>query len=289
MNGNPSSKPLVIVLDMDGTIIGDIRPQLQLVELHKSLKAQDKKVNVLNIKDFQSRLRSGIVRPYFSKFVKKLKEHNTNVEFFVYTASEKKWAHFLVPQIEKAAGVKFNRPIFTRDDCTSDYKKTVSNIMGGIFKSLKKRYGVLKKKDMEDRIVIVDNTSEVFDQNNQRFLIHCPTYDFKYPENIPSHISSNVFETHQTVITTCLNMRGLPGPGMSGSSGQICRQYSYLDFQTMYYPHYVNVLTSVNASNKNHLKDKFFAHFLELMVNKQISSFTPKTISYLRSKLSSSQ
>lgn len=282
MAGNPTAKPLVIVLDMDGTIIGDIRPQLQLVELHKSLKAHDKKVNILNIKDFQSRLRSGIVRPYFSKFVKKLKEHNSNVEFFVYTASEKKWAHFLVPHIEKAAGVKFNRPIFTRDDCTPDYKKTVSNIMGGILKSLKKRYGVLKRRDMEDRIVIVDNTNEVFDHNNQRFLIHCPTYDFKYPENIPTHITPNVFESHQSVITTCLNMPGTP-------SSQICRQHSYLDFQTMYYPHYVNVLNSVNASNKNHLKDKFFAHFLELMIHKQISSFTPKTISYLRSKLSSSQ
>ena len=162
MNGDAVAKPLIIVLDMDGTIIGDIRPQLQLVELHKSLKSQDKRVNVLNVKDFQSRLRSGIVRPHLSKFIKKLKEYNNNIEFFIYTASEKKWAHFLVPHIEKAVGVKFNRPIFTRDDCTPDYKKTVSNIIGGILKSLKKKYGVLLYRQIIMRDSILENHSVLF-------------------------------------------------------------------------------------------------------------------------------
>lgn len=276
-----ASKPLVIVLDVDGTIIGDIRPQLQLVDLHNSLKKHDKKAGVFNVREFQARLRQGIVRPYFTKFIKKMKESVPNVEFFIYTASEKKWAHFLIPHIEKAVGIKFNRPIFTRSNCVivnNECKKTTASIMPGVLKSLKSKYGILSKKDLEDRILIIDNTQEVFDQHNKQFLLHCPTYDFKYPENIPTYVSSSMFDTHHPIITNCLNMRINPQ-----------QQCSYLDFQHAFYSHYVSVLNAVSVHNRNHTRDRFFGNLLDILINKQISAFTPKTIAYLRFKLNSSR
>ena len=38
-----------------------------------------------------------------------------NIEIFIYTASIKSWANFLIPKIEKLVNYKFNRPILSRE------------------------------------------------------------------------------------------------------------------------------------------------------------------------------
>ena len=65
-------EPLIFIIDIDGTMIGDIKPQVMMYEMNIALKRVDKKINVFNVKEFQNKLRSGIIRPYFSKFIKKI-------------------------------------------------------------------------------------------------------------------------------------------------------------------------------------------------------------------------
>jgi hypothetical protein len=59
-----AEKPLIFVIDIDGTIIGDIRPQVMLYEINMAIKKKDKKQNIFNTKDFQNKLKSGIIRPF---------------------------------------------------------------------------------------------------------------------------------------------------------------------------------------------------------------------------------
>jgi hypothetical protein len=145
--------PLVILMDIDGTMVGRVGCLICEVELHKSLAAAASvaasaasaaasgtpsasagRVRGMHpvpamsaaaskaLRDsVVARLRYGIVRPYLDQFCRALtkarQDGKTPVELFVYTASDATWAAFLVPCIEAALGTRFNRPIFTRDHC----------------------------------------------------------------------------------------------------------------------------------------------------------------------------
>lgn len=274
-----AEKPLVFIIDIDGTMIGDIRPQITLYELNLAIKKHDKHVNVMNFKDFQYKLKhGGIVRPYFAKFVKKIKETIPTAEFFLYTASECKWARFLVPHIEKAIGIKFNRPIFTRANCIidnkSDIKKALCNITPSVLRALKKKYGELKKHDLMNRMLAIDNTYDVFDETDQKYVIHCPSYDYKYPENIPMYVTQSVFDKYLTVITDSMerliNMKPVK---------------NYMEFLHLFYSYYVNMLSRLYHHNQNQLKDKYFLYLLNIIIYKRITSFPPATVAYLERKL----
>ena len=113
------SAPYIIVFDVDGTLIGDIRPQLVLYELYSALKTKDVKTanKFLKASDFRMKLNQGILRPHVGKFIKKMQQTYDNIEFYIYTASEKGWAQFLIPHLENCLNIKFKRPLLTRENC----------------------------------------------------------------------------------------------------------------------------------------------------------------------------
>lgn len=274
-------KPMVIVFDIDGTLIGDIRPQVMMYELQMALKTSQKRTNIINSKEFQDSLNAGIVRPYFVKFIKKLKETFPNVELFVYTASEKQWAHFLVPHIEKACGCRFNRPLMTRDNCLlfqNEYRKHMSVIQKCIAKSLKKKYGMLKTQDLNDRILIIDNNTNVYDQNDKKHVVFCPTYDYKRPINVPAMINERTFRAIGPVVTSVLSKyMNMPNT------------IDYVEFQKAFYSQYLHQLANVQKNNEMHSRDKFFLYLMNIIVYKKIQRFTPKAVSYISKKLESKQ
>lgn len=94
--------PLVVVLDLDGTIIGDITPQIVSWEICNDIKSSGGG-NFYKPKDLYAKLQGGIIRPYFAEFIKSLKKNIPNIEFFIFTASEKKWAMNIIGYIEKHA------------------------------------------------------------------------------------------------------------------------------------------------------------------------------------------
>ena len=44
-------EPLIFIIDIDGTMIGDIKPQVMMYEMNIALKRVDKKINVFNVKE----------------------------------------------------------------------------------------------------------------------------------------------------------------------------------------------------------------------------------------------
>jgi len=266
--------PNVIVFDIDGTIIGDIQPQVILYDLHNALKAKDKKIPVIQPKVFRETLLRGIIRPYFIRFIKKIKETIPNIEFFIYTASEKQWANFLIPHIEKACGCKFSRPILTRSNCVvqeNEYKKLVDVIANCVIKTLSKKYKGLKKQDLVDKLLIIDN-NVVYDKNDMKHVLLCPTYHYKIPENLPLYVNQKIFDDHKE---TVLNVLSHFIPSLESAS-------SYNEFQRQFYISYIQELSRISSVD---LKDKFFNHLLRIIIHKNITSFNPKTITYLTEKI----
>jgi hypothetical protein len=271
-----SSYPLVILIDLDGTIIGDITPQIMSYELTKALKTANVKYS-FDIADFKAKLKTGLVRPYFDTFIKALTTTIPNVEFFVYTASEKSWAEFVIKNIEQSMNIKFNRPIFTRNFCINQdrqYKKSLQFIFPTLLKCFKKKYGVMfSKKDLSSNILIIDNNN-VYQPQEHKHLIVCPSYNYRIPENIVCNIKANTFKTQHTLITSVLK-KYIP----------INSTNDYNMFQKDFYLFYVTFLEQVIKNNLRYANDKFWLHLKDVIISQNIQRFDERNVKYITNVL----
>jgi hypothetical protein len=245
--------PVVFILDLDGTVIGDVRSQVLLYEL---------KSNNVNITyNFEKSFDEGLIRPYFDSFLKNTKRRLPNAEFFIYTASEDKWANKIVTSIEKHISFRFNRPIFSRKHCTPNGKR-LDIILPAIKRSLKKTYGNV---DLENRIMVIDN-SEVYDKHDSKKLLLCNTYDKMHLENLPAIIREDVFIRNQVLIKDSVqryyNIDGFT---------------TYKEFERVFYAFYIQESPPCS--------DSFWLLLLKLLEIKNISKFGVKSIAYINQKL----
>ena len=271
-----SEYPYVFILDIDGTMIGDISPQIMLYELCTSLK--DKRLK-MNAKELEIKLINGLLRPSLGNFLKKMKEtfHN-RVEFFIYTSAEKQWTLFLIPHIERILGIKFNRPLFTRDSCQffdGEYKKSLIKIFPKVLSTLHKKYGKIDKNAMKERVLIIDNNSSVYDEIDKKHLLICPTYDYKIPENIPASLSNSIYQIHYQRIIKVL-CKNIPNLSLT---------QNYIIFQVEFYKFYVNFLQTIQKNNELYKNDRFFGYLANVIIYKGITKFSYKTILYLQKKM----
>lgn len=260
-----------MVLDIDGTVIGDINPQVVVYEIINELKKRREKIN-MDQQDFITKLKAGIVRPHFESFIKELQAYG--VEFFIYTASEKKWAEFLVKKIEVAYDIKINRPIFTRNHCfyvDKDFKKSLKTVKPMIFRTLKKKYPELTLSDLRENIMVVDNRA-VYSTTDNKSIVICPTYNYKIPENIPASLKQNVFSKHyQPIMETLVKYDIISKP----------TKY-YNNFQKQFYHRY---LEDLSTSFKHELHDHFFKQLKDIVMGKNIRVFDERVISYITKKM----
>ena len=266
------SSPYIIVFDVDGTLIGDIRPQLVLYEMYSAFKKKDSKVanSFLKASEFRNSLARGIIRPHVGKFIKKMQQTYEDVEFYIYTASEKKWAQFLIPHLEKCLNIKFKRPLLTRDNCiwhNNDLHKKINIIYDCISK---KR----KTSNFEDKILIIDNNENVYG-SDQKHVLLCNTYDMCKLENMMCYIDEPIYLKHRDIIIDVLS-KYIPELKKSGD---------FYQFQKTYYVYYLKKLEETGRRNALHEKDKFFLYLANLIVYKNIKSFNGKTIQYLTKKI----
>ena len=269
--------PLVIVLDLDGTIIGDIRHQITTYDIHDTIKQSGGKMQY-NFKDYKSKLKDGIIRPFFCEFVRRLKQEIPRIEFFVYTASEQKWAVHIINHVEKTCSVKFNRPLFTRKDCivhNSIFSKSLAKIKPQIAKTLKRKYGPV---NLENRILVIDNT-DIFLKEDQPYQILCETYNFEYPENIGAIVNHADYTKHHHIINKVLAEH--LGIFLIGSN--------YLDFQDKFYRYYSSVLRKALPTNNDFTKDTFYKNLrraiVKLVVIRKYDKFDVNGVSYIRRHL----
>ncbi len=180
--------PLVLVLDLDGTIVGDVSPQVCEYELLEAASAPAATMKLFKA-DLQSQLtETALLRPRFRTFARTMTKHGA--ELFVYTASDTKWANVIVPAVEAATGVQFNRPLFTRKQCRTEdgvLRKPVKAMLQSIFGALRRKKAggrgpLLHAADLAGRVVFIDN-SDVMLQDapgaRQVPLLRCPTYAFR--------------------------------------------------------------------------------------------------------------
>lgn len=268
-----SISPLIIVIDLDGTIIGDITPQIMTFDLVKNFKIAGYKFTH-DIADLRYKLKLGLVRPYFDTFINSLSK-SIPVEFFIYTASEKTWADLVIKNIEATYNIKFNRPIFARQYCIynekdREYKKSLSLIRPSIIKFLKKKYRVsFTKQDLQKNIMIIDNTN-VYHSNDQKNLLLCPTYNYRVPENVITYIKEEQYKKHYMLINNTLN-RYLP---LSQSS-------SYITFQKDFYKYYLSFLETQLSNNTRYSQDKFWLYLRDIIITKNIRKFDETSVRYI--------
>lgn len=199
MGSEVKSQPYVFILDLDNTIIGNIKPQVILWELSKgSIKTNSIKMDSKGLQ--QKMVQGQIIRPGFLEFVKYIQ--SLDYLLYVYTASEKTWANYIITHIEKTLKIRFERPIFTRKECiyqNGNFKKSVRTLLPIITKNLRGKGQILNQQ----RLTIIDNLN-VYHAGDQANLVICPSYEVIYPENIGAYISYQQFKDNQTHINRVL-------------------------------------------------------------------------------------
>jgi hypothetical protein len=270
--------PLVVMLDLDGTIIGDIRPQITTYDISNQIKSHGGAKLKYNFTDYKMKLNGGIIRPFFGEFISRLKKEVPHIEFFIYTASEKKWASHIISHIEKACSIKINRPLFTRKDCIvkgDNLLKSLAKIKPQVLRALKKKYGVV---DLTNRILVIDN-SPVFIEEDKPYHILCKTYNFVYPENLGAIISHEEYHKHHHIIDRILTSH--LGIRLDGKNA------NYFDFQKRFYDVYCDTLKDVisNADEKDTFYKDLRRAITKLIIVKKHNRFDSSGVSYIRRQL----
>jgi len=267
-----SQNPLIFILDLDGTIIGDCIYQT-IIQNIENVAKKNKIRTTLN-KQLQESYQphSKLIRPFFESFITNIRSYFPNSQFYIYTASEKEWATKEINLIEKTHNLKLNRPIFSRNDCILDssgqYKKSVNKILPMIQKN--------NKNNILDRsnIIIIDN-NDVFIDYNSNFIL-CPSYnsihfcDAWIDLKVDSLNNANFKDTIDKYIYT----------------NKICQYDStskYCDeINELRHKWYYKKLKKINSINKKYKNDRFWKKLTNIIIEKKISKFDKQSMEFIR-------
>jgi hypothetical protein len=204
---------VVFLLDLDGTLQGDINPQVKEYEFMRALNSRilGKKIKY-NLEYLYEDMDMGLIRPHMVNTIRQICQKHKNVDFYVYTASSDIWGNFVVRNIKKRYFEKengFNTDIiFTRTHCkpsvennTIVLRKSISQIKPLILNSLSNKY----KTKIQPLIYLVDNNYVLF-QNENKNLIHCPTYNYKVISSPLRNVPTNILRKHKSLISTLLTI-----------------------------------------------------------------------------------
>ena len=270
--------PYIFILDLDGTIIGECTYQCDIYNIEYILKKnliKNKTPNTL-IKCYKKK--SKLIRPYFSFFLKKMKNMFPNSLFYIYTASEKIWANKEIQLIEKSHEIKFNRPLFTRDDCIlgSDnlYKKSIKKILPRILKSIKnKNCDIIK-----ERILVIDNNPRFIDYNDN--ILSCPTYDYILFDNLWKNIPRESLKIKELkiIIKNLINSNRLCK--ICNHNDNNMRQLEII-YEWLHEKH-----KSINRQNDKYNNDKFWKILANVIKKNNITLFDKHNLRLLQKRIS---
>lgn len=162
----------ILCIDIDGTIQGDITPQVNEYTLLNKIGLK------YNTKGLQEDYQKGLLRPFFVNWIEVFKKIKPQIELFIYTASERGWAQTIVPVIEKIVDFKFNRPILTRANCdmTKVKHKSIEMIAPQLLRSMKRKH-----KNLKLDLSIIKKITYLIDNNlilqEENHLLKCPSYE----------------------------------------------------------------------------------------------------------------
>jgi len=272
-----TTEPYVFILDLDGTIIGDCSYQVILYNLEELCKKNKIKTKADNILLDSYKPNSKLMRPFFKYFISYIKKHYPNSLFYVYTASEKVWAHKEISMIEKTHGFKFNRPIFTRDDCIPDsfggYRKSVKKILPKIIKSNK------KISINNDRILVIDN-NDTFIDFKSNFLL-CSTYNYV----LFCDVWERMRKEYMKVVEIYSVVKNLID---TNKICKYCKPSSLIDSKQLENRHkwLYKKHKKINTANKKYITDNFWKNLAHAIVDKNVTTFDKSNVEYLQKMVS---
>lgn len=275
--------PIVFVLDWDGTIAGKVEFQSQAFSLAQSLKKQGIRPKPLPsvLQSFSPK--SKLIRPGLASFMHAMEKfyQSQDVYFFIYTASEKSWATYEINLVEKQFGIRFMRPIFTREDCVVDqggqYRKSLTKVFPRICRALAKTRALSTNEKtylLENNLILIDNNAVYTDRPDK--LLLCPDYDYAVFENLADIIPDDA-QHHPIVNQLVLSLV---------NSGHLCpmpRQSSdFMKEITHTYSWLATRCKDIMNANKLYENDDFWKHLRKLIIQNGLRKFTPSIIKQLQ-------
>jgi len=285
MNGNANGEPYIFLLDLDGTIIGDCSYQCDIYNIQeiikKNITIKNHNIQLGDLTKYKTTcdkmlekcydLQSKLLRPHFATFMSEMKKRFANCYFFIYTASEKTWANKEILIIEKQNNIKFNRPIFTRDNCLKDASGNIRKSVHKILPQLLKAMKMPKTHTITNHIIVVDNNPTFVDYTDN--LLICPTYDYlKFHnlwENIPQEyakISELKHFVSRLISNKKMYIRNNP-------SNTIVLEKLHRWLYRKY--------KKINNYNMKFANDSFWLNLATLIKHHNITAFNKKTVSML--------
>lgn len=274
--GQGKQTPLVLFLDLDGTVIGDIMHLLVEKEVVSAFSPGPTSLKAMKASHI-SRMRYGVIRPRLDAFLRKVEQCNKSsgqcIELFIYTASEHTWALYICSVIEAAVGFTFNKPIFTRKNChpldDGTFYKTLAPLLPAVVASLRRKGYSLSVASLEGRVALVDNTPGVIRTQVDRVrLITCPTYNFVLAFDVLRLVDVDVLQEKYESVARLLASFGMY-PIASGLP-RSCRH-----FLRVYYSALASrCRQTTRAANSAEIRDKFWARLRSAVLSpKLVSSF----------------
>jgi hypothetical protein len=195
----PFNTPTIFVLDWDGTIAGRVDYQSQRFSLLQVLRKFGFSAPKSTIPQaFQPG--HGLIRPFLVDFMRTLQRiTDGNCYFFIYTASERRWATQEISWVERTHGINFARPIFARDNCIVDssgsYRKSLKKIWPRILRVVTKNVALTNREReymLQRRTMLIDNNAVYVDYTDK--LLLCPDYSYMVFENLMDTLPAAAFE-----------------------------------------------------------------------------------------------
>jgi hypothetical protein len=279
------SLPYVFLLDLDGTVWGDVKFQSTAHSLTTTLRKLGYRPKKHYVIPPAYTPKSKLIRPGLVPFMKGLQTFlGNNVQFFIYTASERTWALQEIAWLEKSFGIQFARPIFNRDDCTVDasgqYRKSVGHIFPRICRALNRvRAQPLSKEErlhiLEHQLICIDNNAVYTDRADK--LLLCPDYNYTLFENLLDYIPPEalVDSRVQRVIYSLINngmICPMPQKGDDDHVRQLALSYGWLAAKCK----------AVSDVNKTYLHDDFWSYLRKLIVQNDLRRFPQNIIRQLQ-------
>lgn len=275
----------IFVLDWDGTIAGRVDYQSQAFVLSRLMKRHGiRSAAHANAVPHAFTPDSKLIRPHFGEFIKTLKRFygaEGGIHFFIYTASEKVWANQEIAWVERAYGIEFARPIFTRDDCIVDeggnYMKSINKIWPRICRAVLRDYSVGARDEiLQNRFMIVDNR-QVYLDNVDKLLL-CPDYDYTVFENLLEMIPAieRKKPAAQRIILSLVN-GGLTCPVLAASSAPdpmktLAQTYAWLAVKCK----------ALSEENRVYENDDFWEYLRRLITQNSLREFNVNVIKQLQ-------
>ena len=251
-------KKYIFIIDLDNTLIGNCQYQMDLYNKYKLIKKfKGPNININKVLSPYYNQNNKLLRPHFIYFMNKMKQlYDNNVSFYIYTASTKLWANTEIKVIEKENNIKFNRPIFTRDDCICEencnlkFKKSIKRILPRI------------KSAKDSEIIIIDDSDVYLDF--AEYHIKCNAYNYQLFSDNNYYIPSVYHESLSN------GMRCPYNHGDCSIKNKL-KLYRWL---------YKNVI-KINKMNEKYKFDKFWLNLANAIETNKITNYTPNVIKQL--------